>query len=300
VNRRRPSLVRRLVALSVALMLSALLLPAGASAGATTDLLPDLRMLPPGGFAVCGAPTGGTFQTENCPRAASGNRWLRFDSVLFNAGRATFRVVATRPSTDQDHLHATQWIRQSDKSWRKLPTGATLAWAQDEDGHPHWHTQGMERYRLFRLPEPFSGGAKLCVKRGYCFFDGMLVRPKLTWARQSPMYDFNDCGVPGQSRDALRLRVGLSVGWGDEYPWNYAGQRIDIAGVDDGAYLLCLTADPSDDFLEVDDANNESWARIRLTTDASPSYEVDVDILARGRGPCQDRVPYPIAALATG
>lgn len=300
IRRRRPSLARRLLALTLAVMTGSVLLPASMSAGATSDLLPDLRMLPPASFAVCGAPTGGTFQTENCPGAGPEDRWLRFDSVLYNAGRATFRVVASRPSTVQAHMHATQWIRQSDKSWRKQPTDATLAWALEEDGHPHWHTQGMERYRLFRLPSPFPGGAKVGVKRGYCFFDGLLVRPNLTWTRRSPMYSFFDCGVPGQSQNALKLRVGLSVGWGDEYPWDYAGQRIDISGVEQGEYLLCLTADPAGEFTEISDANNESWARIRLATQTSPSYEVDVDVLARGRGPCQDRVPYGIAPLATG
>lgn len=282
----------------VGLMTATLMLTSPAAAASSGEQLPDLRMLAPDRFAVCGAPTSGTFQTENCPDASAGDRWLRFDSLLMNVGQGTFRVVAQRASTAEDHMHTTQWIRKPHRQWRKVATGATLAWAQEEDGHPHWHTQGMERYRLFKLPSPFAGGAKVGVKRGYCFFDGMYVRPGIPSARTSPLYSFYDCGLPGQSQDALRLRVGLSVGWGDEYPWNYAGQRIDISDVPDGEYLLCLSADPTDEFEELSDANNEAWARIELTTVAAPDYHVDVEVLASGRTPCQPQVPYDIAVLS--
>ncbi len=105
-------------------------------------------------------------------------------------------------------------------------------------------------------------------------------------------------GPPGQSQGALKLTVGLSVGWGDEYPWDYAGQRIGVTGGADGEYLLCLTADPSGDFLELDDANNEAWAHIELITLSDP-YRVQVQVLSDGRTGCQSQVPYPIPALAT-
>ena len=207
-----------------------------------------------------------------------------------NIGVGTFRVVASRASTAEDHMHATQWIRRPNRAWRKVATDAVLAWAQQEDGHPHWHTQGMERYQLFRLPRPFPGGAKVGVKHGYCFFDGFNVRPGLPEARPLPFYSFYSCGVPGQSQDALSLRVGLSVGWGDEYPWNYAGQRIDITDVEDGEYLLCLTADPNNDFIELRENNNASWARIQLTTTLDP-YKVTVTVLESGKTACRNSCP---------
>ena len=297
-TRPHPSRWRRLAGLATMLVTGSLALAAPASAGTPIDLMPDLRMAVPASFAVCGAPTSGTFQTENCPDATASDRWLRFDSILMNVGKGSFRVIAQRADVTVDHMDAVQRIRRTDGTWRVVPTDATLAWAQEEDGHPHWHTQGMERYRLFRLPSPFEGGAEVGVKHGYCFFDGMLLQPDLKRARPSPFYDFYSCGVPGQSQDALRLRVGLSVGWGDEYPWNYAGQRIDIGDVADGEYLLCLTADPQGQFEELRETNNESWARIGLTTVATEgSYQVEVVVVAQGRSACQAQVPYPIAQL---
>lgn len=296
--RTRPvrTLVRFLV-VGVALVTASLANATSAAVAASDERLPDLRMEQPDSFTVCGAPTTGTFQTENCPAASPGDRWLRFDSLLMNVGEGTFRVVARRASTAQDHMHATQWIRRPNRQWRKVETDAVLAWAEQEDGHPHWHTQGMERYQLYKLPEPFAGGAKVGVKHGYCFFDGFFGRPNLPGARDLPLYSFYSCGIPGQSQNALQLRVGLSVGWGDEYPWNYAGQRIDISNVPDGDYLLCLTADPSNDFIELREGNNSSWARIRLTTTTSP-YKVTVTVERRGRTACQGQLPYPMEPIA--
>lgn len=299
IGRRHPSTARRLVGLVAVLVLGSVAVAAPAAAGGSPkDLRPDLAMELPDSFRVCGAPTSGTFQTENCPTASPGDRWLRFDSLIMNVGKGTFRVVASRESTDQEHMTTRQRIKRTDGSWRWVSTDAVLGWAIEEDGHPHWHTQGMEKYRLFRLPEPFNGGAKVGVKRGYCFFDGEVVRPDLPGARSSPFYSFWSCGQPGSSQNALKLRVGISVGWGDIYPWNYAGQRVPIKNAPDGEYLLCLTADPRNDFVEKREANNESWARIRLTTMGQGNdYEVVVTVLARGRTPCHDQVPYPVKKL---
>jgi hypothetical protein len=284
----------RLGWLAAAMMAVALLPGPVATAGAVHDVLPDLAMLAPDHLTVCGAPTGGTFLTEDCPTPSAVDRWLRFDSVILNAGNGTFRVRARRVSTADPEMHARQLIRRSDGTFRRHATDAHLHWAEDEDGHPHWHTESMERYRLFRLPEPFAGGAKVGVKHGYCFFDGLLLRPDLRRARPTPRYSFYSCGVPGQSQDALELTVGISVGWGDTYPWNYAGQRIDITSVDDGDYLLCLSADPLGEFLEAREGNNDGWARIRLTTDTDPTYVVHVRVLERGTTPCRKQVPYQI------
>jgi hypothetical protein len=298
----RPSAIRRALVGLLGAIVAVLAAAGGAAAGVPRDLLPDLRMALPDSLTVCGAPTSGTFQTENCPGESADDRWLRFDSILMNVGRGTFRVIGRRSSPSEEHFHMVQRIRRSDGSWRKVPTEAVAAWGEEEDGHPHWHTQAVERYRLFRLPEPFANGAKVGVKRGYCFFDGQQLRPDLPHAKSSPVYSFNSCyGTLGNGvdpEDELFLRVGVSVGWGDEYPWNYAGQRIRIKDAPDGEYVLCLTADPNGDFEERNDQNNESWARIELTTHTNAGgYRVDVDVLARGKTPCQTQIPYEIPDL---
>jgi hypothetical protein len=254
-------------------------------------------MGPPRDLRVCGSPTGGTFQEEDCPPPAPGDQWLRFGSLLMNVGDGPLDLVASRASTDEDHMLAVQRIRRTDGTWRTVPTGATLHWGEVDDGHPHWHTEGVERYRLFRLPAPFEDGEQVGVKRGYCVFDGRIVRPDLRRTRSVQAYPFASCGALGASQDLVTLRTGLSVGWGDEYAWDYAGQRIPIPGVADGEYVLCLTADPDGRFRERREANNEAWARVRLTASDEAVFGVDVAQLEAGAGPCQDEIPYAIADL---
>jgi hypothetical protein len=58
--------------------------------------------------------------------------------------------------------------------------------------------------------------------------------------------------------------MGLSVGWGDEYPSTIAFQYIEITGLPNGDYLVNLEADPANEFVEANDANNGGWAVIRI------------------------------------
>jgi hypothetical protein len=139
----------------------------------------------------------------------------------------------------------------------------------------------MERYRLLPLDTGAVGPERRGAKRGYCFFDGLLVAPDLPRARARPFYTFESCG----EADWLSVRVGLSVGWGDIYPWHYAGQYIDLVGVPDGMYLVCLTADPDDAFDETFERDNDSWALIRLS-DTAASVPV-LEVLERGGTSCR-------------
>lgn len=62
--------------------------------------------------------------------------------------------------------------------------------------------------------------------------------------------------------------MGLSIGWGDEYPSSIAFQYIDISGLPNGDYLVTLEADLANEFVEANDANNTSWATIRISRKA--------------------------------
>jgi len=61
--------------------------------------------------------------------------------------------------------------------------------------------------------------------------------------------------------------MGLSIGWGDEYPWHLLDQQIDITGLPDGRYRLRAIADPFHWFDELDETNNEVWTDIELSLD---------------------------------
>lgn len=272
--------------------------PAGAAAPAL--LLPDLRVAVPTDLALCGAPTSGTFTDQNCPTATKRDRLLRFTSVLLNTGSGPFTLHSTRPSTDVAEMTADQIIQRAGGGPALVrPTDEHVHWGLKDDGHPHWHAEDVERYRLFRVGKRLPGGFRVGAKRGYCFFDDQQRFPGLPG---SPVqtYLFNSCGQIGDpaSKDLLELTTGLSVGWSDVYGWGYAGQWVDLAGLPDGQYLLCITADPAGYFRESRKDNNEAWVRIRLrSSGAADTYQLRFRVLDQGRTRCQSQLPYRIAQL---
>jgi hypothetical protein len=58
--------------------------------------------------------------------------------------------------------------------------------------------------------------------------------------------------------------VGISVGWGDKYPWNFAYQWIDITGLPSGTYTLRFAVDLFDYFVEKRETNNCAYVRLSI------------------------------------
>ena len=56
--------------------------------------------------------------------------------------------------------------------------------------------------------------------------------------------------------------MGISVGWGDEYEWYLAWQWVDITGWPGGTYTIRSKVDPYGFFLEENEGNNCTWARV--------------------------------------
>ncbi|MFO1540792.1 MAG: lysyl oxidase family protein [Chloroflexota bacterium] len=308
----------RSIPLVAALVFAASLAALPAGAAPAVDELPDLAMKPPvwvfsdtkvgiGGIVVqtppvCGTPSDG-FEvirvTDPCPAEAPGDRWLRFGTLLMNIGPGPLRLVGSRDPGDEVMV-AKQRVRRSNGRWRTVESGATIRWAAEQDGHDHWHTDAMESYRLFPVAGP--GDVLLGRKAGFCFFDGVRVRPG---KRSDPeAYSFFSCAAnrftAQDAQEALSITVGMSRGWGDLYPWDYAGQRIDISDeeqVPDGDYLVCVTADPLDTVRESREDNNDAWSLIRIATEPDP-YRTAVTVLASGRSACQGQLTYPIASAA--
>ena len=209
--------------------------------GATVrDQLPDLRMGSPSALRVT--------------TLRSGRRLLRFTSMIVNAGPGPFVVRASRTSTGKATMTVRQRIRRSDGSWRSVTTRAIGRYAGD--GHDHWHVQRVASYELFRLN---GSRLKTGAKIGFCFFD---VR-RASWLSTSVRtrrYRESTCG----RRRSLTASMGLSNGWADVYPWDFAYQWIDISGIPDGSYRVCVTADPLERFVETRDGNNQVWTNIRI------------------------------------
>ena len=244
------SLGRRFALALAGAALGAAVLPAPAFGASTAvnDLLPDLRVARLTNLVV---------QTSS-----SGHRLLRFTSVIVNVGRGPLVLRGTRSSTSVSQMAVRQRIyRDNGTSWW-LSTPYVMGYAGD--GHDHWHVQRIASYELRPLSN-LSATPLRGAKVGFCFFDTTAYRLSLPGAPQSLRYPQSLCGT----RSSLSASMGLSVGWGDKYPWNFAWQWIDITGLKGGDYRVCVTADPQDWFAEIEQLNNSTWADIRISSTGS-------------------------------
>ncbi len=185
-----------------------------------------------------------------------GRELLRFSAMIVNVGSGPFELAASRADTSSS-FDVSQRTHHSDGSTTDSPTTAEMVYGGD--GHDHWHVRDLESYELLRLDNGVKVGTG--SKSGFCFFDTDPYALDLPGAPAGPRYSHTTCGT----QDSLDVSMGLSVGWGDEYPWNLPDQYIEITSVDNGKYRLRATADQGGLFTEASEGNNVTWVDIRLS-----------------------------------
>jgi Lysyl oxidase len=221
----------------------AVLAPASAAA---IDILPDLGMHKLAKLSI-----------EN---TTNGRRLLRFTAIIVNVGAGPFETHGQRPDTTNPDMSVTQRIYDDTGGFRDVPTTAVMYYAGD--AHNHWHLRDLERYELVRLDNGVKVGTG--VKRGFCFWDGVQFNLTLPDSPQSPVYTHsNSCAL--DQPQAFEATNGLSIGWGDRYPYKLPDQYVDITGLGAGKYRLLATADADNWFLEENETNNTTWVDIQLT-----------------------------------
>jgi len=238
-----------LCAVATAALVVALAAVASKPAQAATYRLPDLGMA-----------RLTNIQIQN----ASGQRLLRFDTKIVNTGAGRFEVHGSRPSTSTPTMSVTQRVFDGAGGHRDLATAAEMYYAGD--GHNHWHVRNLQRFTLTRLDSGANVGTG--AKSGFCFFDNYRYG-----STRDPFYTAVGGACRYGAPSALRVKMGLSVGWGDRYSWKLPGQYIDVTGLPPGTYRLRCVADPSGWFREEDDANNFTWVDLQLTRDGARVLE---------------------------
>lgn len=209
-------------------------------AAAASDRLPDLR--------------SAAIRDLRIVRTSSGRKLLRFTSEIRNYGAGPFEIRGNRRSTNLA-FDIDQILYQTDGSIRRVDTSAIVAFAGD--GHNHYHVRRMMSYHLWS-----TRGTLRDRKIGFCFFDTNARWLSLPRAPSSPRYRESTCG----GRTATSTRSGISVGWGDRYPWNFAYQWIDITGLPSGTYTLRAAVDLFGLFVESSETNNCSYVRLSISS----------------------------------
>jgi len=224
----------------VALMLPFFLWPSVASGA--TEQLPDL--------------TARRLTDISTKTNGSGQRQLRFSSVVGNLGSGPFQVTGSRSSASETEMTSiTQQIFNDEGDISgSVSTGATMFFAGD--GHSHWHVRDLETFELVRTDNGVLNGTG--EKHGFCFYDIVKVNLSLPNAPQNPLY--TNCG--GSSD--LQVEMGLSIGWGDRYHYSVPDQYIDITGLISGRYRMIYRVDVPNWFVEENEGNNKSCVTLQI------------------------------------
>jgi Lysyl oxidase len=251
--------------LLIALLAASLAAPAAfvspAAAGAIV-LLPDLRMAQPYSLQVTTTETG--------------RKKLRFGTIAYNVGDGPIEVRAgDRDGREMNRVR--QWIYRSDGTGRAiLKPDARVFYAGD--GHDHWH---VARFIVVHLTPKAgtSANQRRIRKIGFCLLDSVAMPEAQRPPNSSSNPAYFNCGTSQNTK----IRVGISVGFGDNYPPEFAFQAVDVTGLPAGDYRLCATVNPRGIWTEKNNnfSNNSFWMDLHLNAATGA-----VTVLARDDTSC--------------
>ena len=215
-----------------------------------TMLLPDLVQETPSQLQVATvtAPKGPRFR-------------LGFRSGVHNAGTGPLLLDSSRPSTDQPEMTTDQLVKHTDGRFTVRRGVGTQRYTRAA-GHVHWHLLRFDTYELRRA----GGGALVrpAQKTGFCIGDRYDVDHFADWPNEPRVRMWKQqCGM--SKPDLLRLRGGMSVGFGDDYDPQLEGQYIDVTGLPAGQYDLVHRVNSDVSLLESDYSNNSACVGVRLS-----------------------------------
>jgi lysyl oxidase len=193
-----------------------------------------------------------------------GNSELRFSVTTANLGDGPLEFIGGETGRGKQNIY--QRVYLSDGSFYDRRVGAYV-WHPE---HNHIHVENYAEYVLKALNAP-GNSKRTGQKTSFCVMDTDRIG---TSGSSLPHYTTCEATVQG-----------MSVGWGDTYHSQLAGQEIDLTGLLDGDYTLSVVADPLGRITEMSTADNTSCIKVRLTGIAtSPSVTV-TDNQGCGSGP---------------
>ena len=249
---RRSTVRPRQLLASLTVALAVLSLVVQPVAAAATPLLPDMRIGEPFDLQV--------------QKTAAGRYKLRFATIVWNVGDGPLEARASERS-GRLMTNVVQVIHRSDGTRRQRQVEADVSYSGD--GHDHWHIGRFVVVTLGPVPgAPPSDPPiddRTLRKIGFCLIDttrapdGELRPPN---SAMSARYSYLGCGT----RDSIKVKMGISVGYGDLYQAFFAHQSVDVTGLPAGTYRLCATVNGSLLWRERADnlANNSFWYDIQL------------------------------------
>jgi hypothetical protein len=182
------------------------------------------------------------------------NPELRFSVTTANLGDGPLEFIGGETGRGKQNIY--QRIYLSDGTSYDRRVGAYV-WHPE---HSHIHVENYAEYTLQALNAP-GNSKRTGQKTSFCVMDTDRIG---STGSSQPHYTTCEATVQG-----------MSVGWGDTYHSQLAGQEIDLTGLPDGDYTLTVKADPLGRMTEITTADNSSCIKLRITGIAtSPSVTV--------------------------
>lgn len=194
-------------------------------------------------------------------KTTSGRLLLRFSTTIANVGVGPFALQSMWSDADQRWV-VNQVIDDTAGGQRTVSTTASLTLGGD--GHNHYHVSDLLSADLIRLDNGVKVGTS--AKLGFCFWDNAEYRLSLPGAPATPVFAPSGCGHDGSTV----VTMGLSVGWGDTYPYTLPDQYIDITNLSPGRYRLNVVADARHLFVESNETNNGTWVDLQVKSKGAP------------------------------
>ena len=228
------------------------------------ELLPNVRALPARSIAMLDASN------------------MKFSATSWNSGTGKLELVPRSPepdpSTGQLKQPVDQRIYCSGGAFYDRPAGN----AEYHAAHNHVHFNDYANY-ILEQDTASPQNPRKGTKTTFCIMDTDGVNTQMTGAAGAAV--FNWC--PTQDPDFNTQ--GMSVGWGDTYGANLAGQSLRVDDLAPGMYRLRHIFDPKGLLLEADEGDNESCRRIYIGDGTNGRFVAD-------EGPC---VAPPSRAVAS-
>jgi hypothetical protein len=203
---------------------------------------------------------------------------MKFSATSWNPGDAKLELIARNPVTDPVTGQVKQPVDQrvycSGGGYYDRPAGM----AEYHAAHNHVHYNDYANY-ILELADGTQQNPRKGTKTTFCIMDTTGVNTQLKGASGAAV--FNWC----PTQDPSFNTQGMSVGWGDTYGANLAGQSLVIGDLAPGTYKLRHVFDPKNLLLEKSDADNESCKLVEIGDGLNGRYVAD-------RGACSP-VPQP-------
>ena len=207
------------------------------------ELLPNLNLLKPQDIQLS---------------SSNGKTLLRFSMTSWNSGDGALEFVATGEGVGKQ---MNQRIYNDDGStYVDYPaTAISFEW---HAAHGHFH---VKNYANYDLKDAAGNGESKGTgsKTTFCIIDTDRINHKLPGASKKRQYS--------QCNGELQ---GMSVGWGDTYPYYLAGQEIDVTGLDTGDYRLIIDVNLQGHIKEKTLDDNSYEILLRIDIDAGTVEEV--------------------------